>query len=227
MTFKAKYSPELVKAICDDIAVYGTNQSGWDGRIAEDTFYRWYKSNEEFAELVNKARQEYSDSRPISRYRQANLAFNGYLNGTMEKVYVTKKTGRDSEGRDWEEEEIKRVPVGVPKWAIERIIGSQTTEEDAIRKFAEAGWISKEIMQLAIAELDRAKEAIRALFAGVLPAGFLDTAPGLTPEVSADIRARILGIEPASTFALSATVDTGSEPSEDLREESADRDLVG
>lgn len=222
-----KYTPELAEDICNAIALHGSDESGWKGRISKETYYVWLREKPDFSDLIEQAKTEYRHNLPEVDHRQARRAFVGYLYGTMERVVVKTEKGYTKASGHYEKEVIHRIPTGIPKWAIERVLGSQMSEFEALQKLIEAGWIPKEVLNIAIAEFDKFKAILREVFAGILPAIDPGAKPGLTDETTAIIRSRILGIESASTIALSAEMDSGSESDQDLRKESADRDLVG
>lgn len=193
---KSKYCPELVEEIVTAIAVNGVDSAGWDGRISKDTFYEWLKHKPDFSDMVVEARLEYRKSLPESKHRQANKAFAQYLYGEMERIIVTTERGHSEKSGAYESETIKRVPVGVPKWAIDRVLGTQMSEIEALSVLVQAGWLPRGILNIAIAEVDKLKTTLREVFAGILPDKGTDAKPGLSDEAAASIRAKILGIQP-------------------------------
>ncbi len=192
----SKYTPEMVEEIVTAIAVHGVDSAGWDGRISKDTFYEWLKHKPDFSDMVVQAKREYRKSLPESKHRQANLAFSQYLYGEMERVIVTTEKGHSEKGGAYESETVKRVPIGVPKWAIDRVLGPQMSEIEALSVLSQSGWLPKGILNIAIAELDKLKTTLREVFAGILPSVGTDAKPGLSDEAAASIRAKILGIQP-------------------------------
>lgn len=211
MAARGKYTLELVQDICTAIALEGTERSGWKGRISEDTFYTWLKDKAEFSEAVNAAKAEYRQNLPEADRRQARKAFVDYLYGRMERVITKTEYGSSSVG-SYEKEIVQRVPVGVPRWAIERVLGKgMPSEIEALVTLVEAGWIPREVLSLAIEQLSQVKKSLREVFEGILP-NTGEISPGLSDETAAAIRAQILGIEPPSVAALPAVLDSGSEP---------------
>jgi hypothetical protein len=192
----SKYTPELVEEIVTAIAVHGVDSAGFEGRIAKDTFYQWLKNKPDFSDLVVEAKSEYRRSLPETKYRQANLAFSQYLYGEMERVIVTTEKGHSEKSGVYESETIKRVPVGVPKWAIDRVLGTQMSEIEALSVLVQAGWFPRGILNVAIAEVDKLKTTLQQVFAGILPDKGTSAKPGLSEEMAAEIRAKILGIQP-------------------------------
>lgn len=169
------------------------------GTISRDTLYAWINRYPEFAEQVSQAKAEYRETCPEVLVRQANKAFSDYLYGRMEKVVRITKKGTTSRGDGeigYEEEVIQRVPVGVPRWAIERVLGKPMDVLEAAKTFAEAGILPHWIVQRIAEEIEGAKKGIRNAFEGVLPdADFRAEKPGLSPQTAAAIRAHVLGID--------------------------------
>jgi hypothetical protein len=193
---KGKYTPELVEEICNAISLEGSDRSGWEGRISEETFYAWLKDKSEFSEVVQASKAEYRKNLPEADKRQARKAFVAYLHGTMERVIITKETGRTERNGEYEKETVTRIPIGIPKWAIERVLGkNQLSELDALCVLVEAGWLPREVLNIAVSELDKLRNTMQDVFAGILPSGADTPKPGLTDETAAAIRAKILGIE--------------------------------
>jgi hypothetical protein len=192
---KGKYTPELVEDICTAIALEGSDRSGWEGRISEDTFYAWLKDKSEFFEVVQASKAEYRKNLPEVDKRQARKAFVAYLYGTMERVIITKETGKTERNGEYEKETVTRIPIGIPKWAIERVLGGKSSELEALCVLVEAGWLPREVLNIAVSELDKLKNTMQDVFAGILPSGADTPKPGLTDETAAAIRAKILGIE--------------------------------
>lgn len=223
---KSRYCTEIVQQICDRIALEGTDESGFRGLIGKETYYVWLRTRQDFSDAVKEAKAEYRRNRPEADRRQARKAFVSYLYGDMQKIISRREEG-EIDGKPYWKETTTRVPVGTPKWAIERVLGKDAASEiEALVTLVEAGWIQREVLNLAIGELDRVKETLRQVFAGILPNGE-SARPGLTDETADLIRGKILGIEPTSIAALPATVDVGHQLDQDLREEQADRDIVG
>jgi hypothetical protein len=192
---KGKYTPELVEDICTAIALEGSDQSGWEGRIAKDTFYTWLVEKSDFPDLVQAAKAEYRKNLPETDKRQARKAFVGYLYGEMERVITVQERGRSERNGEYEKEIVTRIPIGIPKWAIERVLGkNQLSELDALCVLVEAGWLPREVLNIAVSELDKLRNTMQDVFAGILPSGADTPKPGLTDETAAAIRAKILGI---------------------------------
>ncbi|MBW4580704.1 MAG: hypothetical protein KME42_14155 [Tildeniella nuda ZEHNDER 1965/U140] len=207
---KSKYTPDRVQTIIDAIAQTGADRAGWQaGKISEDTFYDWVKRYSEFSESVSRAKDEYRDTCPGTLVRQARKAFADYLFGRMERVTYTKETGINARtGEPYEKEITQRVPVGVPKWAIERVLGKPLDILEAVSTLSEAGVLPRWLVQAVSDEVGNAREGITEVFAGVIPdRDNRRVRPGLSEETAAAIRAHLLGIQPTDATALPTTVD--------------------
>lgn len=208
---KSKYSEELVEQICTMVATTGSDRAAYDAvGLHPATFYRWLNEKKEFNDRVESARAEYRETCPDVLVRQANKAFSDYLHGRMERIVTTTKSGTKGD-MPFEEESIQRIPVGVPKWAIDRVLGNPSDEIEALKTLVKAGWLPRWITQIAINEISEAKATIREVFAGILPDGDEKLAkPGLSDAAAAAIRARILGIEDDRSPVTSAESDPAS-----------------
>lgn len=195
---KSKYTPEIVQKIIDAIAATGKDEPGWlAGEISETTFYAWQEKYPEFSELVVKAKDEYRDTCPETLVRQAKKAFADYLFGRMTRVHYTKETGVNARtGEPYEKEIVQHIPVGVPRWAIERVLGKPLDVLEAVKTLAEAGILPKWITQAVSNEIGNARKGITEVLAGVLPDSDTERhRPGLSEETAAIIRSHILGVE--------------------------------
>lgn len=208
---KSKYSEEVAQRIFDALAATGRDEDGWKaGGISKDTFYKWINAYSDFSDGVKRCKAEWRETCPEVLVRQANKAYADYLFGRMEKVVYTKKEGIKGD-QPFEEETTQRIPVGVPRWAIERILGVKMHELDALKTLVEAGWLPRWVIQVAIDELDDVKKVLREVFTGILPDGDAKRIkPGLSDAAADQIRRRILGIESEDIPPLPTKVDSGS-----------------
>jgi hypothetical protein len=206
---RSKYTPDRVRVICDAIARSGSDKAGWQaGNISEATFYTWIEQFSEFSELVLNARAEYRNTCPETLVRQVNKVFSDLLHGRMEKIITTTKTGHSSRLGSYEEETIQRIPIGVPRWAIERVLGPAIDEFAAIQCLVQAGWLPRQLLEVTQTELYEMRSRVKELFLGILPNKEGQAKPGLSDETAAAIRAQILGIEPSNTVAETRPCDS-------------------
>ncbi len=223
---KSKYTPETIQKIIDAIVATGKDEPGWlAAGISETTFYAWLERYPEFSESVGKAKDEYRDTCPDMLVRQAKKAFADYLFGRMERVTYTKEVGVNARtGEPYEKEITQRVPVGIPRWAIERVLGKPLDIFEAVSTLSEAGVLPRWLVQAVSDEVGNAREGITEVFAGVIPdRDDRRVRPGLSEETAAAIRAHLLGIQPADATAIPATVDSGQQPHQNSGKVSPDR----
>lgn len=200
---KSRYSPELIEVICNAIAIYGTDESGWQaGSISETTFYRWEQSNEEFREFIGKAKADYRNSHRNNVRRLGRKNLLDYLKGNMVKVSHVRKEVFSPSGEIVEIEEHRTTPVGVPQWAVERALGADMTEVDALFRLAELDIIPSWVVDCADKILDKARQEIKTLLCGELPEPLLyelskerESTGGLSEDTYNRIRAEIMGID--------------------------------
>lgn len=218
MAAKGKYCDDIVKMICDSIAVYGQDAAACRAvKINPDTFYEWIKTKPDFSDAVTAARQEFRLSGMNSIKRLGNKALVDYLTGSMIKVSHCKKEVISPTGEIVEVEENRTVPVGVPRWAVERAIGSGLTEVDALMRLAELGLIPSWVVDCATRMLDQVRDEIRTLIQGQLPEPLLyqlskerESTGGLSEDTYNRIRAEIMGIDAQSVSQLPAKVSSES-----------------
>lgn len=189
---RSKYTLEIADLICDVIARAGTDEAGWMAAgISETTFYRWVEKYPEFAEMVLSAKRSFKATCPQALIDQANKALQDYLFGRMEKVQTVVETGM-IDGKPFEKEKITRNPVGVPKWAIERVLGPTISEFDAIKVLVNAGYLPRDFAEFTAEQFAQFRTQIRDAFAGVLPQFDNAKQGGISPETGAAIRTHIL-----------------------------------
>lgn len=197
MTRRSKYTPELAKTIFDTIAQTGSDRAGYEtAGISKDTFYQWVKKNSDFSDGISKARTEYQDICPASLVRQANKSLADYLYGRVEISIATMERWQNADGTTASKETLRKIRPGVPRWAIERVLGKPMDLLEAAKTFAAAGIIPHHLVQVTADEIRAARERIGDSFKGALPDGDIRRVkPGLSEETAAAIRAHILGIE--------------------------------
>jgi hypothetical protein len=220
---KSKYSPELTEIICNAIATYGTDESGFHaGDIGKNTFYVWLDKNQDFRDAVAVAKKEYRTSTKPSLKRLGNRALLDYLQGNMVKVAHVRKEVVSPTGEIIELEEHRTTPVGVPQWAVERALGADLTEIEALERLAEGGMIPTWVLDCANKIFDEARRQVKTLLCGAIPEPLAyqlnqerEATGGLSEDTYNRIRSQIMGIDAQSTSALSTEVSGEYVPSSD------------
>lgn len=118
-------------------------------------------------------------------------------------------------------DQLKNIPSLI-KAALslqQEAFGRHYDEIEALKILAEAGWLPRSVLKLANDETSKLKSNLREAFSGVLPDYKEENGRGLTPETAAIIRSHFLGIQPADALTLSAEMEPGQQPDQDLREE--------
>lgn len=139
MGAKGKYNEQIVESILDAIAVTGSDAVGYQkGGISHDTFYSWIKRYPEFAEGVTRAKEEFRKSCGDGPIRLANKALDDYLNGRVIETWECEEDAVNPRTGGIERlHSIKRVNRGVPKWAIERVLGKPVNDIAQLREIAD------------------------------------------------------------------------------------------
>ncbi|MEG5173305.1 hypothetical protein [Microcoleus sp. B3-D7] len=149
---------------------------------------------------------------------------------TYSKLMLVINAGLDSAKNNPDKlealDQVKNIPSLI-KAALslqQEAFGRHYDEIEALKILAEAGWLPRSVLKLANDETSKLKSNLREAFSGVLPDYKEENGRGLTPETAAVIRQHLLGIQPADALEISADVDPGQQPNQDLREVEADRD---
>jgi hypothetical protein len=170
----------------------------------------------EFAELVAKAKAVYSENCRDALKYQAEKVLEDYLyRRTIIKVKTIEQGTSDKHG-DYLKEINKEITPAVPRWVIERILGRPYDEIDAVKSLVIAEWLPAWVGKCTQDEINNLKLRIRGLFAETLQE-FSDTnSVGITAETAAAIKAHLWGIQPADVASVSAELESGQQPDQDL-----------
>jgi hypothetical protein len=220
---KSKYSPELTEIICNAIATYGTDEAGWEaGEISKPTFYSWQNTYADFQDAVGVAKKEYRTSTKPSLKRLGNRALLDYLQGNMVKVAHVRKEVVSPTGEIIELEEHRTTPVGVPQWAVERALGADLTEIEALERLAEGGMIPTWVLDCANKIFDEARRQVKTLLCGAIPEPIAyqlnqerEATGGLSEDTYNAIRQQVMGINAESVAPLPTAISGEYVPSAD------------
>lgn len=221
----SKYSPELVEAIVNAIAVEGGDQSGWEaGGISKDTFYRWIKERSDFADQIAHARSEYASTRPVRQIRKARRALDDYLSGNVIEEWDVYHEAVTPLGDVVMLHDTKRIKRGVPKWAIERVLGKPLDLLEALETLANLEIIPRWVVQKAADEIRNARTEVTEALRGQIPADGHSKRPGVSDETAGIIRGHIMGVDAKSLAALSGEVGQRQVKDQNLSEVETHRD---
>ena len=206
MARNTKYSQELAQTIYDAIALGGGDESGWvAGNIGQTTFYKWFKDNREFRELIGRARKAAQKNAPARVKKLATDRVTEALENGQTIRWTTKKTRKiehfapakekgESDKLVWyqvestEEEHIEERPT--PQWAIDRVLPKPIENvNDAIALIERYG------LKVVIGDAELF-ERYNILAQNTEEGAEGNGSRGISPETANDIRARILGISP-------------------------------
>jgi len=171
----------------------------------------WTRNHPELQERINDAISQYRETQPIVLVNAAKQALANYVFGRMEKISSSVTTQVDAKGNVLGAfETITRTPVGVPKWAIDRVLGSEMSEVDALKILADSGYLPQILVDRVVSKLSSTKDQIRSIFAEYYPDedifSEVKKKPGLSDFGSEIIRARILKVPESETFSDSVEV---------------------
>jgi AcrR family transcriptional regulator len=198
---KGKYTPENVDRCLQAIALHGTDKAGYESvPINKATFYCWFSDKPEFREGVLDARSRWQTAQGTPAKLQAWEVLRRYLFEGQVVHWTIVKDAMCPDGTIVQLTETRTIRKPTPQWVIDRYLGKTIHELEALNAIAQ--WLPAGILEVIAGEINGSTEAIREAFTGALPAGGGAAAkPGLSDDVAAAIRAKILGIEVADSEA--------------------------
>lgn len=168
--------------------------------LNKSTYDKWLDTKPDFNPRIEAALLHFRDTIPLVLKNEAKRQLANYVFGRMQRVHSRIIYKFDSQGNQIEKQEIVNTEsLGVPQWAIERVLGKDNiTEVDALIKLADSGLLPRTLTDRAIAALESSKEDVQKLFTEYYPDQQTETI-GLTDATANTIKAHILGIaeEPA------------------------------
>jgi AcrR family transcriptional regulator len=225
-SYRATYSPEIVKRVCDAIKESGRDVDGFEAAgISKMSFYRWFREKPEFKAAVLAAREEWES---VSLPRLRSYARRGLRNTLQavaegrEIVTTTTTTGIGPEG-EIDTETIKRTPAMVPiGQAFTYVMGKEIDLVSWLRQGVDLGVFPSGFVEELIDGIDEVTARIRATVEGRIAGGAGGSGkhrnPGIDPSVAI---AAALGL---STIApVSETVDAGQKPPKNMGKVTTDR----
>lgn len=219
------YTQATLDIIQKELIEHGCNQRAFKAAgISKEVFYLWMRERPEFVKLVEEAKQERLFRRHEVLKLQADKVLENYLNnGVVTKITIIEEGTSDKFG-SYVKKTVREVQSPTPVKILDRVLGEFLGELEAVNILVNAGWLPRSLSKLAKSEISNAKLVIRQAFAGIFPDNTESAITGLTPETAAVIRQHLLGIQPADAFEISAEVEPGQQPDQDLREIETDRD---
>lgn len=149
---------------------------------------KWIDRDPEFGDRCEKAMISYRKALPIVLKNQAKRALISALYGQNKQKTITKSVTYDQFGNILETE-IKEVIVdpGPQRWAIERVLGSPITENEAIAKLADSGLLPMEVAYTVMSILEGNRDLAKQLLAEGIDTQRQKKLPGLSEKTAIDI----------------------------------------
>lgn len=218
MAARKKYSPELVKTICDAIADSGKDIDGIEaGEINKNTFYKWINDKSDFRDAVYTARKAFQDTSLPQLRRYAKNGLKNTLQAVSEGreiITVTTMVGTTPEGDAIDMETVTRKPamVSVDR-AFAYVMGKEIDLIAWLRQGIDLGVFPRQFVEDMIDDIDAVTERIRATVEGRIAGGNGGKTrnPGIDPGTAI---AAALGL--ADIVPVPETVDARQKPTKNL-----------
>lgn len=132
--------------------------------VDRKSFDSWLKKYKDFKAKVLQAQEYYRDSLPLAQKMQARKALMDYLYGRQKKEQKIVEQYYDENGNITGKKVIEKTDsIEVPRWAIERALGSGISELDALKLLIDSGWIDDSVIENVSQALDIATDEIRQM----------------------------------------------------------------
>lgn len=225
MAARGKYTPELVKTICDAIEESGKDADGIAaGRINKDTFYRWMSDKSDFSDAVYAARKAFQETSLPQLRKYAKNGLKNTLQAVSEGreiITTTTMVGTTPDGEVVDLETITRKPamVSVDR-AFAYVMGKEIDLIAWLRQGIDLGVFPRQFVEDMIDDIDAVTERIRATVEGRIAKQ--DTRKGRSAGIDPGVAiASALGL--VDPTALPNKVDKGQKPPKDLGKVTAHR----
>lgn len=222
---KSLYSRSTLDTLEKELTEHGCVQRACKkANISKEVFYLWVRKHPEFAALVEKAKQERLLRQQETFQLQADKILEEYLSkGAVTKITIIEEGTSDKFG-SYVKKTVKEVQAPTPVKILDRVLGQDYDELEALKLWVNAGWLPRSLLNLAKSETSNLKWIIRQAFAGIFPDDGETSITGLTPETAAAIKAHLWGVGATDAATLSAELESGQQPDQDMREVEADWD---
>ena len=162
---RTKYNEEIVKIIIEEIKKTGVEKNGYElASINHDTHNRWKKKYPEYKTKVENALYTYRTTRAKEIRGKIKKSVEDYaLNGVTEE-WETEETITSGEYTT-HKKGTKKVKRPAP-WAVEKILGKDMVELDAVKKLVDADWIDIGVLKAIERLLEDLNYKVRGLLNG-------------------------------------------------------------
>lgn len=198
-----RYSEDVVNTILTNLEsgqtiAYSCSEAG----ISQVSFNNWCKKYPDFNERVNKAIESYRSNCPeglkvIAKNRLQQVLTEGVIikrsNLIIHSVPIYENDVIVGHREKWREEHIEETNMGIPQWAIDRILPPPPKDIESAIKLIEAYGLKTIVANTEVfREWLIAQETNQNNSEGINR--------GLTESEANDIRAKILGIDANETL---------------------------
>lgn len=169
-----KYNDSTIEIILKTIAETNSESAAWNAAgISSRTYYAWKKKYEDFAFKIQEARFQFLEqNRMVFRVLALNDLYEALTRGVVQTRTTTVEelveVKRDEPGASKLEltttkRTTVRTELGKPQWAVERVLGRNTDEFDAVNRLIEAGWFDSKLVSELPSEIDEFNDRVREI----------------------------------------------------------------
>lgn len=151
--------PNIIEEIIKLIRGTGTDKKIWEQiGWTYKQYNQMLRDRPDIAERIKEAKREFLESISDAQIAQANKVLNDYLyERVLEYSDIVETTNEVQYLPGGQqiiiERTIKRqqsTKKGCPKWVIDRILGPNMAEMDALKVLVNAGWLPKEVLAAVV-----------------------------------------------------------------------------
>lgn len=130
--------------------------------IPISTFNSWLSTYKDFAKRVEEAQEIYRENSPIALKAAAQRELTKYLMGKQTRSSTVKETFLDENGVVRNSRIIEKTEaIETPRWAIERVLGTEVSEMDALKTLIEHEWLDPDVIDQISDRLSQLNQDIK------------------------------------------------------------------
>lgn len=130
--------------------------------INRQVYERWMVEHKEFAKRVTEAQEIYRENTPLALKAIAQKQLTKYLRGEQSRTTTIEESFYDENGNIRNSKVTKKTEsIEAPRWAIERVLGTDISELDAVKTLVDSQWIDSDIVDEISDKLSKLNSEIK------------------------------------------------------------------